>query len=187
MSQAIRRVVTAHDVSGKAVIASDELVAGDTSWVRPGFVVHRVWGWDVAPTLPDDGCLPATYDFFPPNGGARFVVMSLSPDSTEIDPPRAAVSELVAEFARLLPGAERYVDRVDPRFHRTPSVDLAVVLSGRVTVVLNNSGERATLSAGDTLVQNGTSHAWSNVGPESAQIAFFLAGVPHTDTSSAHP
>jgi hypothetical protein len=186
MSQAIRRVVTAHDVSGKAVIASDELVTGDTSWVRPGFVVHRVWGWDMAPTSPDDGSQPATYDFFPPNGGVRFVIMSLSPDSTEIDPPRVAASELVAEFARLLPGAARYVDRLDPRFHRTPTVDLAVVLSGRVTVLLD-SGDRATLSAGDTLVQNGTSHAWSNVGPESAQIAFFLAGVSHTDIPSTCP
>jgi mannose-6-phosphate isomerase-like protein (cupin superfamily) len=186
MSRAIRRVVTAHDVSGKAVIASDELVTDETSWVRPGFAVNRVWGWDVAPTLPGDASLPATYDFFPPNGGVRFVVMTLGPDPTEIDPPGIAASEVVAEFARLLPGAARYVDRVDPRFHRTPTVDLAVVLSGRVTVVLD-SGDRATLSAGDTFVQNGTSHAWRNVGPESAQIAFFLAGVSHTDPSSTPP
>jgi hypothetical protein len=186
MSQAIRRVVTGHDANGKAVIASDQVVTGDTSRVRLGFVVHRVWGWDVAPTFPDDGSLPAIYDFFPPNGGARFVVMSLSPDSAEIEPPRVAASELVAEFAKLLPGAAQYVDRVDPRFHRTPTIDLAVVLSGRVTVVLD-SGDRATLSAGDTLVQNGTSHAWSNAGPESAQIAFFLAGVSHTDASSTPP
>lgn len=180
MSHGIRRVVTGHDVDGNAVIASDELVAGGTSWVRPGDEFHRLWGWDVAPTLPDDGSQPTVDDFYPPHGGARFVVITLGPDSTETDPPPAAVPELVTEFARLLPGAARYVDRAAPRFHRTPTVDLAVVLTGRVTIELD-SGDRATLSAGDTLVQNGTSHAWINAGPEPARIGLFIAGVSHSD------
>jgi hypothetical protein len=186
MSQAIRRVVTGHDVSGKAVIASDEVITGNTSWVRPGDVFHRLWGWDVAPTFPDDGSQSTANDFYPPNGGARFVVITLSPDSTATDPPRVAVSELVAEFARLMPGAAQYVDHAAPRFHRTPTVDLAVVLSGRVTLELD-TGDRATLSAGDTLVQNGTSHTWINVGPESAQIGLFIAGVTHSDIPPKRP
>jgi quercetin dioxygenase-like cupin family protein len=61
-----------------------------------------------------------------------------------------------------------------------------VVLSGQVTVELD-SGNRATLSAGDTLVQNGTSHAWINVGPESAQMALFITGVSHADIPSTRP
>jgi hypothetical protein len=186
MSPGIRRVVTGHDVSGKAVIASDEVITGSTSWVRPGDVFHRLWGWEVASTLPDDGSQPTTHDFYPPNGGARFVVISLSPDSTETDPPRVAFSELVAEFARLLPGAAQYIDRAAPRFHRTPTVDLAVVLSGQVTIELD-SGDRATLSAGDILVQNGTSHAWINAGPESAQMGLFITGVSHADIPSTRP
>jgi mannose-6-phosphate isomerase-like protein (cupin superfamily) len=186
MSKGIRRVVTGHDVGGKAVIASDEVIAGATSWVRPGDVFHRLWGWDVAPTLPDDGSQSTTYDFYPPNGGARFVVITLGPDSMGTDPPRVAVSELAAEFARLLPGAAQYVDRTAPRFHRTPTVDLAVVLSGRVTIELD-SGDRATLSAGDTLVQNGTSHTWINVGPESVQIGLVMTGVSHSAIPSRHP
>jgi hypothetical protein len=186
MSPGIRRVVTGHDVSGKAVIASDEVITGSTSWVRPGDVFHRLWGWEVAPTLPDDGSQPATHDFYPPNGGARFVVITLRPDSMGTDPPRVVVSELVAEFARLLPGAAQYVDRAAPRFHRTPTVDLAVVLSGQVTIELD-SGGRATLSAGDILVQNGTSHAWINAGPESAQMGLFITGVSHADIPSTRP
>jgi hypothetical protein len=186
MSQGIRRVVTGHDVGGKAVIASDEVIAGSTSWVRPGDVFHRLWGWDAAPTLPDDGSQSEMDDFYPPNGGARFVVITLGPDSLGTDRPGVAVSELVAEFARLLPGAAQYVDRAAPRFHRTPTVDLALVLSGRVTIDLD-SGDRATLSAGDTLVQNGTSHAWINVGPESAQIGLFITGVAHRAIPSTHP
>ena len=186
MNPGIRRVVTGHDVNGETIIASDEVITGDTSWVRPGDVFHRLWGWDAPPTLPDGGSQPAIVDFYPPNGGARFVVITLSPDSTETDPPRVAFSALVAEFARLLPGAAQYVDRAAPRFHRTPTVDLAVVLSGQVTVELD-SGDRATLSAGDTLVQNGTSHAWINVGPESAQMGLFITGVSHADIPSTRP
>ena len=186
MSQGIRRVVTGHDVEGKAVIASDELIAGSTSWVRPGDVFHRLWGWDAAPTLPDDGSQSTLDDFYPPNGGARFVVITLGPDSKETDRPSVSVSELVAEFARLLPGAAQYVDRAAPRFHRTPTVDLAVVLSGRVTIELD-SGDRTTLSAGDTLVQNGTSHAWINVGQESVHIGLFITGVSHSTVRPRHP
>jgi hypothetical protein len=186
MSHGIRRVVTGHDVDGNAVIASDELIAGGTSWVRPGDEFHRLWGWDVAPTLPDDGRRSALEDFYPPNGGARFVVITLGPDTTRTERPTAPVSEVVAEFARLLPGAAQYVDRADPRFHRTPTVDLAVVLAGRVTIELDG-GDRTTLSAGDTLVQYGTSHAWINLGPESALIGIFMTGVPHSTVPLRHP
>lgn len=185
MTQGIRRVVTGHDIGGKAIIASDEVIVGSTSWVLPGDVFHRLWGWDVAPALPDDGSQSTVGDFYPGNGGARFVVITLGPDSMRIDPPRVAVSEIVAEFARILPGAGQYVDPAAPRFHRTPTVDLAVVLSGQITIELD-SGDRATLSAGDTLVQNGTSHAWINVGPESARIGLVITGVSHSAIAPRH-
>lgn len=180
MSPPIRRVVTGHDIQGKAVIASDELFGGDTSRVRPGDVFYRLWGWDLPPPLPDDGRQPTFDDFYPPHGGARFVIFDLAPDTTETEPPRIALSELIAEYDRLLPGAAQYVNPATPRFHRTPTVDFAVVLSGRVELELD-SGDRTTLSAGDTLVQNGTSHAWLNVGRAPTRIGLFMAGIPHSD------
>jgi quercetin dioxygenase-like cupin family protein len=55
-----------------------------------------------------------------------------------------------------------------------------------VTIELDG-GDRTTLSAGDTLVQYGTSHAWINLGPESALIGIFMTGVPHSTVPLRHP
>jgi len=186
MSRAIRRVVTGHDVNGKAVIASDELVSGDTSRLNPGDVFYRLWGWDVPPRLPDDGHEPTTEDFYPPRAGARFVIVNLADGTTRAELPRIALADLIAEYERLLPGAAQYIDPATPRFHRTPTVDFAVVLSGRVELELD-SGDRTTLSAGDTIVQNGTSHAWINIGPEPTQLGLFMAGVAHSHIPDRKP
>ncbi|MBV8274302.1 MAG: cupin domain-containing protein [Verrucomicrobia bacterium] len=45
--------------------------------------------------------------------------------------------------------------------HRTLSIDYAVVLSGRLELILD-SGEAITLRPGDTVIQRGTNHAWRN-------------------------
>jgi mannose-6-phosphate isomerase-like protein (cupin superfamily) len=60
-----------------------------------------------------------------------------------------------------LPGS---VDPADadgvPGMHFTETIDLVTVLSGEIYVVLEN-GE-TVLRPGDTLVQRGTIHSWSN-------------------------
>ena len=56
--------------------------------------------------------------------------------------------------------------------HRTDSVDYAVVLSGQITMLLDDSD--ILLNAGDVVVQRGTNHAWSNRGKETCLIAFVL-------------
>ena len=56
--------------------------------------------------------------------------------------------------------------------HRTRSIDYAVVISGEIDMLLDDS--EVHLEAGDTLVQRGTNHAWVNRGKESCRIAFVL-------------
>ncbi len=56
--------------------------------------------------------------------------------------------------------------------HRTRSVDYAVVIAGEIDMLLDDS--EVHLSAGDVLVQRGTSHAWVNRGSESCRVAFVL-------------
>jgi mannose-6-phosphate isomerase-like protein (cupin superfamily) len=51
-------------------------------------------------------------------------------------------------------------------------VDYAVILSGEMTMVLDDS--EVKLLAGDVVVQRGTNHAWSNQGSEPCLIAFIL-------------
>src|SRR5258707_1127561 len=53
--------------------------------------------------------------------------------------------------------------------HRTKSIDYAIVLSGEIDMLLDDSEVR--LKAGDILVQQGTNHAWVNRSDEVCRIA----------------
>jgi quercetin dioxygenase-like cupin family protein len=61
---------------------------------------------------------------------------------------------------------------VSPRNHRTDSIDYAVVMSGEVDMVLDDT--TIHLKAGDVLVQRGTIHNWVNRGTAPCVIAFVL-------------
>jgi uncharacterized cupin superfamily protein len=56
--------------------------------------------------------------------------------------------------------------------HRTETIDYAIVLSGEITMLLDE-GE-VLLKAGDVLVQCGTNHAWSNRSGAPCIVAFVL-------------
>ncbi|WP_230010268.1 cupin domain-containing protein, partial [Microbacterium sp. Bi128] len=60
-------------------------------------------------------------------------------------------------------------------FHRTDSLDYAVVLEGEITLLVDE-GE-ATMRAGDVAVQRATSHAWSNRTDTTARVLFVLIGT----------
>jgi quercetin dioxygenase-like cupin family protein len=66
----------------------------------------------------------------------------------------------------------------EPGMHTTATIDFEVVLSGTVTLELDD-GAMVTLQPGDTVVQNGTRHRWGNPGSEPATLAVFLIGAHH--------
>ena len=59
-----------------------------------------------------------------------------------------------------------------PLMHRTRSIDYAIVMSGEIDMLLDDT--EVHLKAGDVLVQQGTNHAWVNRGREDCRIAFVL-------------
>jgi uncharacterized cupin superfamily protein len=52
---------------------------------------------------------------------------------------------------------------------KTSTLDFCLILEGEVTLVLDT--EEVALTAGDTVVQRGTNHAWSNRGDKPCRIA----------------
>ncbi len=60
--------------------------------------------------------------------------------------------------------------------HRTPSVDLIIVISGGISLGLDD-GAVVHLKAGDCLVQNGTRHAWRNNSDQPCTLAIVLLGT----------
>jgi quercetin dioxygenase-like cupin family protein len=59
--------------------------------------------------------------------------------------------------------------------HKTNTVDYAIVLSGEIYAVLDES--EVLLRAGDCLVQRGARHAWSNRTEKPCVIAFVLVAA----------
>jgi quercetin dioxygenase-like cupin family protein len=66
----------------------------------------------------------------------------------------------------------RFDPGVTPRNHRTDSIDYAVVMSGEIDMLLDDTVVH--LKQGDVLVQRGTVHNWVNKGTEPCLIAFSL-------------
>ena len=171
----VRRVVTAHDESGRSVFAADEEVEPITVMAFPGWAFHALWGGDRTPIFPDDGSPPPWTTYFPGVEGFRFSFSTIPPAGAEppdgIEPVAAE-----AEVERALPGLLAQMEPDDPGMHTSDTIDLEVILRGEVILELDDGAERL-LRAGDTVVQNGTRHRWRNPGPEPALMAVFMLGA----------
>ena len=178
----IRRVVTGHDEAGRAVFADDRLVEPVTLSLRPGVEYHRLWGGNDAPSFPDDGSPRPADPFFPPLGGYRFLIFTLPPGTRRATPPDD-VEAAVAEMDERLPGARSHFEPDAPGMHTTASVDFEVVLEGEVWLELDDDAA-VLLRPGDTVVQNGTRHAWRNRGDAPARLVAFLVGANHAHVPS---
>ena len=174
----VRRVVTGHDSDGKAVFVSDQPVAPVVTALTAGSEFHLLWGADEAPHLPDAGGLPAHHAYFPPVGGFRFGHFTLPPAGAPGPAPDLDIAAAFVEMEEKLPGMAAHMEPGAPGMHTTATVDFEVVLSGAVTLELDD-GATVTLGPGDTVVQNGTRHRWSNPGTVPAVIAVFLCGAHH--------
>lgn len=174
----VRRVVTGHDAEGKAIFVSDEQVAPIVPTLLPGNEFHRLWGGDVAPHFPDDGSRPSAPMYFPPVGGFRFGIFTIPPDGGAGAPPDLDIMAALEDLETKLPGLASHMEPENPGMHTTATIDFEVVLSGSVTLELDD-GAKVTVGPGDTVVQNGTRHRWSNAGTEPAVLAVFICGAHH--------
>ncbi|MGO8872713.1 MAG: cupin domain-containing protein [Acidimicrobiales bacterium] len=175
-----RRVVTGHDDEGKAVFVSDEQVPPVTLTLLPGSEFHRLWGADAPVSYPDHGTRPDAERYFPPVGGFRFGFFTIPPDAGAGAPSDLDLAAALAEFEEKLPGMAEYLELDHPGMHTTATIDYGIVISGHANLELDD-GATVTLGPGDTYIQNGTRHRWSNTGDVPAVIAITLIGAHHRD------
>ena len=172
----IRRVVTGHDTDGKAVVMSDDFApVVFTAEKRPGYASTEIWRTLATPA-------PITADMEDPTPGARrqlptprgsvIRINTLAPESDAVR--SLSPDEALNVFASLGNSTASTFAKNGrhPMMHRTETIDYAIVLSGEITMLLDDS--EVVLKAGDVLVQCGTNHAWSNRGKVPCQIAFIL-------------
>jgi mannose-6-phosphate isomerase-like protein (cupin superfamily) len=177
-------VVTAITSEGKSVFTSDAAIEAVAPSLVPGYEFHRLWGRDRPAALPDrDEWETSAHTYFPPPEGFRFGLFTVPPD-TALQPDEINVDAGLAEFEELLPGMAAHMEPDDPAIHTTDTVDFEYVISGRVILELDD-GAAVELGPGDTVVQNGTRHAWRNPFDEPCQLVTVLVGAVHRSTTSA--
>jgi hypothetical protein len=170
----VRRIVTGHDDSGKAIVVSD----GPTPNVlkpdnRPGVEIHNLWVLDESPARvhgPEES-VDRQIGLLPPKNGSVFRVIKFPPEKDWIDNvDREAAKKSFASI-----GAEGASDQGEPPhplMHKTETVDYAICLQGEIYLVLDDS--EVLMKAGDTCIQRGTNHAWSNRSDTDCHMMFSL-------------
>ena len=167
----IRRVVTGHTTDGKAVVVSDSEV---DAAVPEGYI-SVLWGADETPAIPDDRTPQPYSTFFPPVGGFRFSMMTVLPASS-IRQPGSKFSETMRIFEKKFPDFAERMQKDNPGMHQSDTIDCLYIISGEVWMELDD-GKEVHLKAGDTVVQNGTNHAWRNKGTEPCTFIGCLIGA----------
>ena len=149
MALRTRRIVTGHDASGKAIVASDEIIEGVSAPSRPYISRCEIWSTDSMPVDNSDAAVAAQQ--------AGFVKRY-----NYVGTGQGTVVR-ITEFA---PGAPKFM-------HRTETLDYAILLKGVCDLELDD-GKTVHLKPGDIVVQRGTIHAWVNNGSEPCTFAFIL-------------
>lgn len=158
----VRRLVTVDSAEGRSkAIADGPAPDVRVDPARPGFSSTRIWVTDRTPARPavvDTLKIPHTLE--PPRGGSVCRVVTFPPD--DASPGRPGAKEAAAFFQAMgSPAASARGDgATHPYRQRTNTLDFCLILEGEITLVLDT--QEVQLSAGDTVVQRGTRHAWSN-------------------------
>jgi mannose-6-phosphate isomerase-like protein (cupin superfamily) len=150
MTGPIRRVVTGHTPDGRAIVLHDGPAKAFPDLGQKGMTLFDIWRLAAVPSNlaadePDPVEVPL--DFEIPTRGIRLRYLDYPP---------------------ALPDSQ-------PFMHRTASIDFAVVISGEMTMLMDE--DETVLKAGDVVVQRGTNHAWVNRGADVCRMLFVIIGA----------
>lgn len=174
-NQTIRRVVTGVSAQGKARIVADGPPPRSLAHVAvPGMVNSVLWATSAPPQPGHRDLTPHLVTVVPRAGESVALLVTFPPDAVFADPVFDAAAA-AREQLEITPGLAELFEQENPGFHTTPTVDYGVVVSGEI--VLDLGSETTVLRQGDTIVQNGTRHAWRNPSDQPATVFFVLTGV----------
>ncbi len=164
----VHRVVTTIDKDGKAVALIDAALpleslrspnpAGDV-WVTQAQPADFNWTEDRGKTK---------VGLAPPKNGTIFRIVDFVPTTEKIDKmPIDTMMKVAGDNA-----PKRGLPPKHPMMHRTRTVDYAIIMSGEIDMMLDDS--TVHLKAGDVVVQQATNHAWINRSGAPCRVAFIL-------------
>ena len=157
----MRRIVTAHNRDGRALVVSDVQLPSMPVPGRADWSLYDVWAAE-SPHFPDAGERPKVDWFFPPIGGFRYL-------HTLMEPRTRAAHATPAPVAATSEKGDQ---------HRSATIDTVYVVKGSCLCELDD-GVTVQLNAGDTLIQCGAIHAWSNPFDEQCHVLAVMIGAQH--------
>lgn len=162
MASSIRRIVTGKDKTGKAVVVVDGAATSVHSRPETGVTNTLLWATDSIPadlTDPSDSGAKKI-GVVPPANGTIFRIVEFTAEK-QITADYETRLRLIRSLGLAREGPSRDHPR-HPGMHRTRTVDYAVIISGEIDLLLDDTDVH--LKAGDVVVQCGTNHAWVNRG-----------------------
>ena len=146
----VRRIVTGHDTTGRAIFIEDAEQVGvdlaeDSGRTQATF--FHLWATHEMPVSLHDDALPSQ------RSGSATTILGTGSGS-------------VLRIGVLGSGARSPM-------HRTESLDYAICLEGECDLELDN-GEVRTVRPGDVIIQRGTNHVWHNRSSAPCRFAWIL-------------
>lgn len=166
-----RRVVTGILPSGKEGVISDGAVPVMIETVMGP--MRDLWSIDSLPasldSVPTEG---RSFTMLPPPAGLVVRLGQLLPDESW---KNADISGMFNAIG----GGGSHMDGADVvGLHAKETVDCVTIVSGEVVAILES--EEVVLKAGETLIQRGTKHSWSNRGKDPVVMLITIMSAQHT-------
>jgi mannose-6-phosphate isomerase-like protein (cupin superfamily) len=163
----VRRVVTGLDDKNHAVVLFDSRIPLKSD--SPVISSTNFWITDsTPPSLSNQDTANRPIGVSPPDNGTKFRIVEFAP----LDP----VTEAKLPPEMIMKGVNhpptRGIPVKHPMMHRTRSLDYAVILSGEIDMMLDDTSVH--LKQGDVIVQQATNHGWVNHSAQPCRILFVL-------------
>ena len=188
MPHPVRRVVTGLNENGRARVLIDS--PSPHVMDSGASAVTEIWSNSESPATYDNNgdraIFPVQHD--PNPNGTLCRVLELAPglaipDGVPVEQllelAKGLFKGLQSDFEPTLESVARH-----PSFHKTNSLDYLCILSGRLTMLLDDDDE-VTLQPGDVVVQQGVMHGWRVDGDEPLRMfAVLIDGEPALEDQS---
>jgi quercetin dioxygenase-like cupin family protein len=138
-----RRVVVSPGPLGADVVYDNIVVSVETA----AATISDVWLTERQETTTDGNPASAAWSLLPAQNGTTWRIVEFKGGRTPAD--------------------------LTAGMHQTPTVDMGVILSGRIWLVLEDAST-VELTAGDFFVLRGVQHTWANPGKESCVMSIVL-------------
>ncbi len=176
MLRPVRRIVTGHDAEGKSIVLSDapspHVLENPT---QEGRGLTDLWRTFAAPAYNsgNDDAADTQVTLSPPSKGSVFRFFQVRPAAWDSDVTAEERARRDAEnFAKMGASGAHDSASTQPGMHKTNTVDYIILLSGRVSMILD--GGEVVMEPRDVRITRGTHHAWVNRGDEPAILAGIL-------------